>query len=437
MNQQALSDGSKLWKLGLKALTDIYQIEKVYILFRLYFVLLITIFLTSFAFIFGLALIFTGIKRLSQLTEATANFTGGNLTARVNDPYHDQIGRQANAFNRMAEKSEAMIKHLYELVQATSAIAGGDLSARIRSGRQDPEFEQVALSFNKMAETFETIIGRMQQIGTMLTVSASGISAASKDQETSVVKQEATTREIAVAAGEISTTAKAFANTMNEVSRAAERTSDLAVRGKGSLNGMESIMRKMVESSGEIAAKLADLNEKAGNITGVITTITKVADQTNLLSLNASIEAEKAGEYGRSFAVIAREIRRLADQTALSTLDIEKMIDDIMAAVTSSVIGVEDFTQGIRKGAEEVRSVGEQLATIIEQVQVFIARFEIVNQGMQAQSTGAEQINQAISQLSQTAAKTSEAIHQFHKTVQELNQAANELSILNPFNKPR
>ncbi len=431
----ALKAGYQLWAQGLEDLKHIFESEKQHVLNQLWFILLITLLFITCAFFLGLALTRTGTARLSQLTEAMDSFTNGNFSVRVplGSYTQDEIARQAQAFNRMAQKLEELVNHLYELLDATTALANGNLTARIQTRHQDTEFDQVAESFNKMAETFETIIGRLQQIGIMLTTSASEIASASKEQETIVVEQEATTREIAIAANEISSTAKDFANTMNEVSQVAEQTSTLASTGKDSLNNMESIMRQMVDASSNIASKLAVLNEKAGNITGVITTITKIADQTNLLSLNASIEAEKAGEYGRSFAVIAREIRRLADQTAIATLDIEKMVNEIMTAVSSSVMGVDDFTQEIRNGVEQVGHVSEQLAKIIEQVQALTARFELVNQGMQAQSTGAEQINEAISQLSQTAQQTSEAIHQFHKTIQELNNAANELRILSPF----
>src|SRR6202007_2042888 len=98
---------------------------------------------------------------------------------------------------------------------------------------------------------------------------------------------------------------------------------------------MEETMRHVMEAATSINAKLSVLNEKAGNINQVVITITKVADQTNLLSLNAAIEAEKAGEYGRGFAVVATEIRRLADQTAVATYDIEQMVKEIQSAVAA------------------------------------------------------------------------------------------------------
>jgi|GEM_PF-669478 len=432
-SMMAIKTGYQLWDVGLQVLTHIFQNERAYVLYRLWAIVCITILLAGIGFFAGLITTYGSSQRLSFLTETTDRFANGDLSVRMPVLYQDQIGRQAEAFNRMAQKLEEMIHHLYELLEATSSLAKGNLTARIDIGGHDTEFDQVALSFNKMAETFETIIRRLQQIGTVLTASASEISSSLKEQEAIVVKQETTTGEIALAANEISSTAKEFASTMNEISQTAEQTSHLALTGKDALNNMESIMRKMVDASTGIGTKLAILNEKASNITSVITTISKVADKTNLLSLNASIEAEKAGEYGRSFAVIAREIRRLADQTAIATLDIEKMVNEIMTAVSSSVKGVDDFTQEIRNGVKQVRTVSEQLATIIEQVQAFTSRFQLVNEGMQGQSTGAEQINEAIAQLSQTARQTSEAIHQFHKTVQELNQVANELSILNPF----
>ena len=134
-----------------------------------------------------------------------------------------------------------------------------------------------------------------------------------------------------------------------------------------------------------MAEKLAVLNEKAGRINTVVTTINKVADQTNLLSLNAAIEAEKAGEYGLGFAVVAREIRRLADQTAVATYDIERMVKEMESAVNAGRDGHGTLLRRVRQGVADVREVGGELTQIIEQVQALAPRFEAVNEGMQSQ----------------------------------------------------
>jgi methyl-accepting chemotaxis protein WspA len=156
----------------------------------------------------------------------------------------------------------------------------------------------------------------------------------------------------------------------------------------------------------------------------VVTTITKVADQTNLLSLNAAIEAEKAGEYGRGFAVVATEIRRLADQTAVATYDIEQMVKEIQSAVSAGVMGMDKFSEEVRRGMQEVQQVGGQLSEIIQQVQALAPRFEAVHEGMGAQATGAEQITQALAQLSEAAQQTVESLQQSGQAIDGLNQAA-------------
>src|SRR5579871_978526 len=173
---------------------------------------------------------------------------------------------------------------------------------------------------------------------------------------------------------------------MKEVADVAEQTAVRAASGQEGLTRMGATMRQVLEASASINARLAVLNEKTGNINTVVTTITKVADQTNLLSLNAAIEAEKAGEYGRGFAVVATEIRRLADQTATATYDIEQMVKEMQSAVAAGVMGMDKFSEEVRRGVEVVGQVSVELAQIIDQVQTLTPRFEMVGEGMEAQS---------------------------------------------------
>jgi methyl-accepting chemotaxis protein WspA len=173
---------------------------------------------------------------------------------------------------------------------------------------------------------------------------------------------------------------------------------------------MEATMQQMEIATRTIAERLAAIQERAGDITSVVTTITKVADQTNLLSLNAAIEAEKAGEYGRGFAVVAREIRRLADQTAVATLQIERIVNDMRASVSAGVVGMDQFAHEVQQGVEHVREVGTQLGQIIARVQALTPRFDTVNQGMQAQAEGAQQISEAMGQLREAVEQTATSL---------------------------
>jgi methyl-accepting chemotaxis protein WspA len=214
---------------------------------------------------------------------------------------------------------------------------------------------------------------------------------------------------------------------MRDVSVVAEQTASTAAGGQQQLEQMERTMRAIMDASATVSAKLAVLSEKATSIGSVITTITKVADQTNLLSLNAAIEAEKAGEFGHGFSVVAREIRRLADQTAHATLDIERTVKEMQSAVSAGVMGMERFTDEVKQGAKEVTSISGQLGDIIMQVQSLTPRFESVYEGMEAQATGAQQISEGLSQLSEAIKQTASSIRQSTTSVQLLQDASEQL----------
>jgi methyl-accepting chemotaxis protein WspA len=293
-------------------------------------------------------------------------------------------------------------------------VAGGDLTAQIDVRTRD-ETGQLLAALKNMMQSLAKIVGEVQNSGIQVKSSVTAIAATGKEQQATASEIAATTTEIGATSKEISATSRELVKTMNEVSAVAEQSATLANSGQAGLSRMEETMRQVMEAAGSINAKLAVLNEKATNINQVVTTITKVADQTNLLSLNAAIEAEKAGEYGRGFAVVASEIRRLADQTAVATYDIEQTVKEIQSAVSAGVMGMDKFSEEVRRGMGDVQQVGGELSQIIQQVQALAPRVESVNEGMQAQATGAEQISQALTQLSEAAQQTVESLR--HSTV--------------------
>ena len=309
---------------------------------------------------------------------------------------------------------------LKRLLEVMDRLRLGDFSQRMPAERRD-EFGLLAEGFNRMVDEVTGLVGQVQASGIQVNTSLTEIAATSKQQQATASEIAATTIQIGATSKEISATSRELVRTMGEVSTVAEQTASLAGAGQSGLAKMEETMHQVTEAATSISAKLAVLNDRASNINQVVTTITKVADQTNLLSLNAAIEAEKAGEYGRGFAVVATEIRRLADQTAVATYDIEQMVKEIQTAISAGVMGMDKFSEEVRHGMQNVEQVGAQLSQIIQQVQALAPEFETVNDGMQAQATGAEQISQALLQLTEAAQQTVESLQQSSSAIDDLS----------------
>ncbi|MBF6026592.1 methyl-accepting chemotaxis protein [Pseudomonas sp. P115] len=317
----------------------------------------------------------------------------------------------------------AIMAPMQRIVEILETMRGGDLSKRLNLERKD-EFNAVETGFNDMMTELTALVSQAQRSSVQVTTSVTEIAATSKQQQATATETAATTTEIGATSREIAATSKDLVRTMTEVSTAADQASVAAGSGQQGLARMEETMHSVMGAADLVNAKLAILNEKAGNINQVVVTIVKVADQTNLLSLNAAIEAEKAGEYGRGFAVVATEVRRLADQTAVATYDIEQMVREIQSAVSAGVMGMDKFSEEVRRGMFEVQQVGEQLSQIIHQVQALAPRVLMVNEGMQAQATGAEQINHALVQLGDASSQTVESLRQASFAIDELSQVA-------------
>jgi methyl-accepting chemotaxis protein WspA len=320
----------------------------------------------------------------------------------------------------------AITRPLGALGSVVDVMGKGDFRQRVALDRQD-EIGLLADGFNKMTDALTMLVGQVQKSGVQVNTSVTEIAATAKEQQATANEVAATTAEIGATSREIAATSKELVKTMHEISSVTEQSAALAGHGQAGLTQMEETIGQVMEAAGSVTGKLATLNEKARDISQVVTTITKVADQTNLLSLNAAIEAEKAGEYGRGFAVVATEIRRLADQTAVATYDIDQMVKAIQSAVSAGVMSMDKFSEEVRRGRQVVQDVSGLLSQVIQQVQALAPRVEAVTDGMQAQATGAEQITEALVQLSEAARQTVESLRQSSQAIDELNQVSVEL----------
>lgn len=307
------------------------------------------------------------------------------------------------------------------------ASGAGDLTARLEVDGKD-EMGQLAEGINAVIARIHGIVAKARESSLQLLSIASQIAATARNQEQTVNNLSASTTEVAASVRQVSATSKDLSGTMNEVSQTASHAADLATRGRDNTTKMATEMKQLVESTASVSTKLGMIREKADSINAVVTTITKVADQTNLLSINAAIEAEKAGEYGRGFLVVAREIRRLADQTAVATLDIETMVGQMQDAVSAGVMQMDKFADEVRSGVAQVAKINQMTWEIINEVQSLSGRFQLVNEGMRNQTTGAQQINDAMTQIADATHRSAQSIKEFEKTAAHLRSSVEGLN---------
>ncbi len=322
--------------------------------------------------------------------------------------------------------ARTITRPIREAARAAERVADGDLTATCE-GQAPGEAGTLLQAIRKMIQDLRSLIAKIQRSSITLLSTATEISAASRQQEQAVYDYSTSTNQAAAAVNEISATSQELLKTMSEVNQVANQTARMASTGQQSLSGMDLTMHKLAESTDSIGSKLSVISERAANINLVVTTITKVADQTNLLSINAAIEAEKAGEYGLGFLVVAREIRRLADQTAVATLDIERMVKEMQYSVSAGVMEMDKFSEHVRKVVGEVGQIGGQLGQIISGVQGLGNRFDLVTEGMRVQSQGADQIREAMTRLSEGAGQTSGSLREFNKATERLREAVGGL----------
>ncbi|MEO0683764.1 MAG: CHASE3 domain-containing protein [Cyanobacteria bacterium J06649_11] len=309
----------------------------------------------------------------------------------------------------------------------TEQIAAGDLTTQLDVSSNDV-IGQLMRALKKMSHGLNSLINKVQRSGIQVTSSSTQIAASGKQLEATITEQVAATKEVAATAKEISNTSSELVKTMEEVAAVSQVTAKAASDNQKDLLEMETTIQNLKEATNSIASRLGIISEKANNINNIVLTITKVADQTNLLSLNAAIEAEKAGEYGLGFAVVAREIRRLADQTAVATLDIEETIKQMQSSVSTGVMEMDKFATEVTRSVEDVARISNQTTHIIEQVQQLTPRFEGVSQGMETQSQAAQQISEAMSQLTSSSMQTADSLRDINHAIAQLNQVSQGLS---------
>ena len=311
-------------------------------------------------------------------------------------------------------------------VVAARTIADGDLTHR-SNFRASDETGRLQGSFNEMAAHLSELVRKVQISGVSVASSSNQIAASSRQQEAAISELAASATEIAATSTEIAATAEELLATMNDVNQVHATAQEAAVSSQTGLDEMKRTVGSMVDSTKTITERLTAISEKTARISTVVTTIMKIAQQTNLISLNAAIEAENAGELGLGFAVVAKEVRRLADQTAKASAGIEQMVKEMQSAVSTAVMGMDGFSDDIRQGATSVNTAAASLEELIEVTRVLGPRFDTVREGMTAQAEGASQIAEGVRQIVESSEEAAESVRQTNRAIESLTGSAEEL----------
>ena len=307
--------------------------------------------------------------------------------------------------------------------RAAEQIAKGDLRGEPITVTGEDEGAQLLRAMNQMHADLGRIVGAVREASSRLAATSAQLSTATREQGATASAFGGSTAQIAAAIREIATTGTELLRSIESVDAGTRRTAESATAGRGRLDALAASMHRLDEGTATIADRLEVIAEKALVIGTVVTTIAKVAEQTNLLSVNAAIEAEKAGEAGLGFLVVAREIRRLADQTSSATLDIERMVRQMQESVSVGVGDMRRFAADMRVGTSDAARVASDLGAIIGEMEAAFARFSELQQGMASQAIGVSQIEEAVQQVAAGAQQTAATARESERVADELTHA--------------
>ncbi len=270
-------------------------------------------------------------------------------------------------------------------------------------------------AFCTMAKSLDSLVSEVRKAYADVEESTARMADALRQVETSFAEQAASTSQVAASSKQIFATVTELAKNMRSVTGMAAEATQVANAGLSGLSGINAAMQQTLEGAASVSEVLNRISAKATDINSVLDAITKIANRTNLISLNAAIEAEKAGDHAAGFKAVGLEIRRVADQTAVAALEIENMLGDMQSSVKEGVRSMAEYAERLRTNSETVTSITADVGRSIECTRTLEPHFQTVDSGMQMQAQAAHEILEAIQQLSRAAGQSRESLARFRE----------------------
>jgi methyl-accepting chemotaxis protein len=354
---------------------------------------------------------------IKELEHAAACLSVGDMDMHVTYRSKDELGH-------LAETLIGLRDYMVDLSAAAGRIAANDLSVKVVP-RSDKDV--LSESFADMVTRLSLMIFQLRKHADQLVEAANHIAGSSGQMSSGASDQADKVNQVMSAIQEMAATIGESTRHATEATEASRGASETATTGGQivgqTINGMQEIA-DMVRESSESIGRLAESAEQIGEI---IRVIEDIADQTNLLALNAAIEAARAGEQGRGFAVVADEVRKLAERTGHATREIKTVIDGVQNKTGSAVESMEMGIRSVDKGRELADQAGGSLNEILSSAQNVVSMMEQIATGAEEQSVTAEQISQTVESISGVTQETAKGASEMAEAAEELNRQAESL----------
>lgn len=329
-----------------------------------------------------------------------------------------------------------MASNAESIVGGMRAFSGGDLTQKVAVSGKD-EFAWIAYEFDSARKSVAKTITALAGNTTQLAAAAEELSAITEQSSSGVLRQNAETEQVAAAMNQMSATVVEVARYAADAASAAQEADREAKDGNGVVRASINSITTLAHEVERTAAVIAKLKDDSLSIGAVLDVIRDIADQTNLLALNAAIEAARAGEQGRGFAVVADEVRSLASRTQQSTQEIQGMIERLQAGANEAVVVMQEGRRSAESSVGQAGEAGGSLERITKMAERIKGMNEQISSAADQQSQAAEEINRSVVNISQIGAQTASGATQIAQASDDLARLAGQLQeLVNRFQLP-
>ncbi|MDD5435395.1 MAG: methyl-accepting chemotaxis protein [Nitrospira sp.] len=321
----------------------------------------------------------------------------------------------------------SITRPLSNAVDVSNSIAKGDLSVNIKVDSED-ETGQLLTSMNNMADNLKKVIGDIKSTSDNVASASEQLSASSAQMSKGVVEQSDRSTQIATAATEMSQTVNEIAKNTSTIAHSANETAKVAREGETIVEKSIVEVQEIAETVKESTSLMVSLSGRSKQIGDIVNVINEIADQTNLLALNAAIEAARAGEQGKGFAVVADEVRKLSERTAKATSEIGSMIGLIQGEIEKTVSSMEGVSRKVGVGVDFSFQAGDALRKIVGSVNDLQSMVQQIASATEEMSTTSEEISKDIMTVANVSKETSSGSEQIANASSDLAYLATKLT---------